>query len=138
MFPLNNTITGSFYAKVLARPTKISESKASFWTTWELAVFAWKKPGLTLPSIEVVLIQHEFMEIQDPELSPHLSPEHVFLFPKLKDFMKGTNFYHVESIKKTVFPTLKRFPKEDFRCCFRNLYRRAQCITSGGSYFEIY
>lgn len=138
--PPNMTINGQFYTEVLDRLRKrIRRVRPHFQQngSW-LLLHDNARPHIALP-VRRFLAQHGVVEMQHPPYSPDLAPADFFLFPKLKNSLKGTRFQDVEAIKKTVTSLLKSIPKEDFKTSFRNLYSRAQtCITADGDYFESY
>lgn len=138
--PPGTTVTGQFYAEVLARlRQRIHRVRPRFRQngSWFL-LHDNARPHIALP-VKRFLAKHEVVELHHPPYSPDLAPADFFLFPKLKTVIKGTRFVDVEDIKKNVTSTLKSIPKEDFKSCFQNLYKRAQkCITADGDYVETY
>jgi fido (protein-threonine AMPylation protein) len=61
----------------------------------------------------------------------------LFLFPRLKNIMKGTRFADVAAIQERVTTVLRSIPKEAFADSFQKLYERCQqCVLKDGDYFE--
>jgi len=61
--------------------------------------------------------------------SPDLSPPDYFLFPKLKNKLKGLPFSDVVEIKEAVTDELKKVQKQEFSAAFQKLYDRSKaCI----------
>ncbi|GFU23241.1 uncharacterized protein TNCV_3396021 [Trichonephila clavipes] len=72
-----------------------------------------------------------------PLYSPDLSPCDFFLFPKLKNHLKGHHFGTLENIQTTVTDQLKAIPICEFHQCYEEWKKRLQrCVASEGSYFE--
>lgn len=72
-----------------------------------------------------------------PPYSPDLSRCDFFLFPKLKNHLKGTHFGTLANIQKAVTDQLKAIPESEFQRCYDNWKNRLErCVASQGSYFE--
>ncbi|GFY26635.1 putative transposase [Trichonephila clavipes] len=72
-----------------------------------------------------------------PPYSPDLSPCDFFLFPKLKNHLKGHHFGTLENIQMAVIDQLKAIPISKFHQCYEEWKKRLQrCVASEGSYFE--
>ncbi|GFX98368.1 putative transposase [Trichonephila clavipes] len=72
-----------------------------------------------------------------PPYSPDLSPCDFFLFPKLKNHLKGHHFGTLENIKTAVTDQLQAIPISEFHQCYEEWKKRLQrCVASEGSYFE--
>ncbi|GFV73661.1 putative transposase [Trichonephila clavipes] len=71
-----------------------------------------------------------------PPYSPDLSPCDFFLFPKLKNHLKGHHFGTLENIQ-TAVTDQKAIPIAEFHQCYEEWKERLQrCVASEGSYFE--
>ncbi|GFV73732.1 putative transposase [Trichonephila clavipes] len=72
-----------------------------------------------------------------PPYLPDLSPCDFFLFPKLKNNLKGHHFGTLENIQMAVTDQLKAVPMSEFHQCYEEWKKRLQrCVASEGSYFE--
>ncbi|GFV26678.1 putative transposase [Trichonephila clavipes] len=72
-----------------------------------------------------------------PPYSPDLSPCDFFLFPKLKNHLKGHHFGTLENIQTAVTDQLKAIPISEFHQCYEEWKKRLQrCVASEGSCFE--
>jgi hypothetical protein len=61
----------------------------------------------------------------------------LFLFPRLKNIMKGASFADEAAIQECVTAVLRSIPKETFADNFQKLYERCQqCVVKDGDYFE--
>src|SRR6201996_7731776 len=75
--------------------------------------------------------------VPKPPYSPVLSPCDFFLFPKLKNVLKGRHFGTVENIQKNVTDMLKAIPVEAFQRCYQDWETRLRrCVAAEGNYFE--
>jgi hypothetical protein len=60
-----------------------------------------------------------------------------FLFPRLKNTMKGARFADVAANQERVTAVLRSIPKEAFADRFQKLYESCQqCIVKDGDYFH--
>ncbi|GFW14433.1 uncharacterized protein TNCV_298531 [Trichonephila clavipes] len=72
-----------------------------------------------------------------PPYSPDLNPCDFFLFPKLKNHLKGHHFGTLENIQTAVTDQLKAIPISEFHQCSEEWKKCLQpCVASEGSYFE--
>lgn len=75
--------------------------------------------------------------LEHPPYSPDLAPCDFFLFPKLKDIMKGQHYKSVEDLQAAASQVLKEIPAEAFVASY-DAWRKCmlQCINAEGEYFE--
>ncbi|GFX49285.1 putative mariner transposase [Trichonephila clavipes] len=72
-----------------------------------------------------------------PPYSPDLSPCDFFLFPKLKNHLKGHHFVTLANIKTAVADLLKAIPISEIHQCHEEWKKRLQWReASEGNYFE--
>ena len=75
--------------------------------------------------------------VQHPPYSPDLAPFDFFLFPRMKDSLKGIRFQSTEELNKASENYLKRLLKKDFEEVFQDWKRRVKkYVDAGGNYFE--
>jgi len=75
--------------------------------------------------------------LEHPAYSPDLTPSNFFLFPKIKEKLKGWYFDDIDDIRSNTTAALKAIPKNHFQNCFEEwTKRRHRCIPSEGKYFE--
>jgi len=78
-----------------------------------------------------------FQVIPHPPYSPDLAPCDFFLFPKLKEHLKGTKFNSNEKVKAEVKRWFNAQPGKFYLNGISKLVNRWQkCIALEGSYFE--
>jgi histone-lysine N-methyltransferase SETMAR len=75
--------------------------------------------------------------VPQPPHSPDLSPCDFFLFPQLKNHLKGHHFGTLDNIQKSVTDELKGIPAEAFQHCYEQWKQRhCRCVAAQGNYFE--
>ena len=86
---------------------------------------------------------HEFLaknsitKMDHPPYSPDLAPCDFWLFPKLKNALKGQRFADLFDIQRKVKTLLRGIPENDFQNCFRQWHHRlTKCTVLQGEYFE--
>jgi hypothetical protein len=71
-----------------------------------------------------------------PPYSPDLAPCDFWLFPKLKNVLKGQRFADLSGIQREMKKLLRGIPENDFQECVRQWHHRlTKCIASQGKYF---
>ena len=94
-------------------------------------------PAHSAIRVRQFLAQHGVVVIEHPPYSPDLAPADFFLFPRLKNALKGARFDDVDDIKTTVTTILQTIPSDAFFASFHNLFERChRCVERGGDYFE--
>ena len=72
-----------------------------------------------------------------PAYSPDLSPCDLWLFPKIKEQLRGKNFQDMNELDTAVQEQMEGLRKEDFYQCFEHWFERMnKCISVQGYYFE--
>ena len=83
------------------------------------------------------LAKNNIAVLEQPPYSPDLAACDFFLFPKLKEVIKGTRFQDLEAMKTAVMGELRAIPEEFFQECMEAWQRRLEkCIRAQGDYFE--
>ena len=68
--------------------------------------------------------------------NPPYSPD-FWLFPKLKEKLRGCRYETIEEMKKAVTKVIDTLTQEDFHGTFQKFCGRYnKCIAAGGDYFE--
>jgi len=62
--------------------------------------------------------------LEHPACSPDLAPNDIFLFPKIKEILKGRYFDDIDDIRSTITAALKAFPQNQFQNGFEGWTRR--------------
>ena len=75
--------------------------------------------------------------VPHPPYSPDLAPCDFWLFPKLKEKLRGCSYETIEEMKEAVMKVIDTLTQEDFHGAFLKLLERYnKCIEAGGDYFE--
>jgi len=83
------------------------------------------------------LVKHGKSGNEHPAYSPDLAPSDFFLFPKIKEILKGRRFDDNDDIRSNTAAALKAIPQNQFQNCFEGWTRRwHRCTASKGEYFE--
>jgi len=88
-------------------------------------------------SVREILATKQITVLEHPTCSPDLTPNDFFLFPKIKEILKGRHFDDIDDIRSNITAALKAIPQNQFQKCFEGWTRRWHwCIASQGEYFE--
>ena len=125
-----------FYREVLERLRKrVARVRPGIARTWMLHHD--NAPCHTTVSVNEFLAEKSIPVVLQPSYSPDLSPCDFFLFPRLKNHLKGRHFGSLDSIQKSITDELKGIPAEAFQHCYEQwkqcLHR---CVAAQGNYFE--
>jgi len=88
-------------------------------------------------SKEEFLATKQITVLEHPAYSLDLAPSYFFLFPKIKEIMKGMHFDDIDDIRSNMMVALKASPQNQFQNFFEGWTRCwHRCIASQGEYFE--
>ncbi|GFY34949.1 putative transposase [Trichonephila clavipes] len=94
-------------------------------------------PCLTAISVNRFVASKNIPVAPQPPYLLDLSPCDFFLFPRLKNHLKGHHFGTVENIQTAITDQLKAIPISEFHQYYEEWKKRLQrCVASEGSYFE--
>ena len=74
--------------------------------------------------------------VPQPPYSPDLTPCDFWLFPKLKENIRGCRYETIEEMKEAVTKVIDTLTQEDFHGAFQKLLERYKCIAARGDYFK--
>ena len=74
--------------------------------------------------------------VPQPPYSPYLAPCDFWLFPKLKEKLRGRRYETIEEMKKAVTKVIDTLTQEDFHGALEELLERYKCIAAGAGYFD--
>jgi len=87
-------------------------------------------------SKEEFLATKQIAVLEHPAYSPNLAPNDFFLFPKIKEILKGRHFNDIDDFRSNTMAVLKAISQNQFQNCFEGWTRRwHRCIASQGEYF---
>jgi len=84
-------------------------------------------------SVREVLATKQITVLEHPAYSPDLAPSDFFLFPKIKEILKGRDF---DDIRSNTTAALKAILQNQFQNCFEGTRRWHQYVASQGEYSE--
>ena len=88
-------------------------------------------------SKEELLATKEITVLEHPAYSLDLAPSDFFLFPKIKEILKGRHFDDIDDVRGNTAAALKAIPQNQFQNYFEGWTRRwHRCIVSQGEYSE--
>jgi transposase len=76
-------------------------------------------PSQTTLVTREFLAKNKITTMGHPPYSPDLAPCDFYLFPKVKNIMRGVHFVDVDTIKRETTKPLKELTKEDMQHCFQ-------------------
>ena len=71
-----------------------------------------------------------------PPYNTDLAPCDFWLFPQLKEKLRGCRYETIEEMKESVTKVIDTLTQEDFDGAFQNLLERYKCIAVRRDYFE--
>jgi hypothetical protein len=70
--------------------------------------------------------------------SPDLKPFDFFLFPRIKNHLKGRNFCTFNNAQKSQTDEPKGIPAEGFHHCYEQWKQRLRrCVPDKGNYYDL-
>jgi len=94
-------------------------------------------PAHTALSVREFLATKQITVLEHPAYLPDLAPNDFFLFPKVKEILKGWYFDATDDIRSNTTAALKAIPQNQFQNCFEGWTKRWHWfIASQGEYFE--
>jgi len=94
-------------------------------------------PSHTALSLREFLATKQITVLEHPVYSPDLAPSDFYLFPKIKEILKGRHFDDIDDIRSNTTAGLKAIPQNQLENCFKGRTRRwNRCIASQEEYFE--
>jgi hypothetical protein len=92
-----------------------------------------KTPAHKALSVQQFVAQKSIMEMKHSPYSPHLIPNDLRYFTKIKSALRVQRFQDTEDIRRNVMMVLKAIPQQEFQNCFQQWQHRwAKCITAQG------
>jgi transposase len=67
-------------------------------------------PAHTALSVREFLASKKITVLEHPPYLPDLAPTDFFLFPKIKEILKGRHFDDIDDIRSNTMAALKAFP----------------------------
>ena len=133
--PTGETVNRVYYLGVLKRLCeKVRRKRPELFANNSWILHHDNAPAHTALSVREFLATKQITVLEHPDYSPDLAPSDFFLFPKIKEILKGR---HIDDIRSNATAALKTIPQNQFQNCFEGLTRRwHRCIAFQGEYFE--
>jgi len=135
--PTGQTVNQIYYLEGLER---LCEKVR--WKRPEIFANSWilhhdNAPAHTALSVREFLATKQITVLEHPAYSPDLAPSNFFLFPKIKEILKGRHFDDIDDISNSTMGALKVIPQNQFQNHFERWTRLwHRFIASQGEYFN--
>ena len=138
--PTGQTVNKEYYVEILREFKGFKRFRRK-----RLALFKsgqWHFPQDNTPVHNSILVTDYLTKlgiktVPHPSYSPDLTPCDFWLFPKLKENLRGCRYETIEEMKEAVTKVIDTLTQEDFDGAFKKLLERYnKCIVAGGDYFE--
>ena len=93
-------------------------------------------PAHTALSVRELSATKQITVLEHPAYSPDLVPNDFFLFPNIKEILKGRHFNDTDDIRCNTTAALKAIPQNQFQNWTRWTRRWHRCIASQVEYSE--
>jgi len=94
-------------------------------------------PAHTALSVREFLATKQITVLEHLAYSPDRVPNDFFLFPKIKEILKGRHFDDTDNTRNNTTAALKAIPQNQFQNCFEGWTKRwNRCIASLWEFFE--
>jgi len=136
--PQGQTVNSAYYLEVMKRlRDRVRKKRPDLWQNQSWVLHHDNAPSHTAIIVKQFLARTSTTVIEHPPYSPDLAPCDFYLFPKIKEKLKGHHFQTLETIKESTAQALSEVTSEQFDECFEGWKRRMEkCITAQGEYFE--
>ena len=136
--PQGQTINQNVYKNILRRLMRsVREKRRELRKTRSWLFHHDNAPAHNALEIREFLAKNDIAVLEQPLHSPDLAPCDFFLFPKLREVIKGTRFQDSEVIKTAETRELRMIPEESFQECVETWQRRLEkCIRAQADHFE--
>ena len=124
------TITGKYYAELIAKLRQAIKSKRRGMLRRGVLFHQDNAPAHKA-RVSIAAINESGFELVDhPPYSPDLAPSHFFLFPKMKEHLRGQKFSGDDELMSAVNDWLEVQDKEFFLRGIQALeHRRTKCVN---------
>jgi hypothetical protein len=136
--PIGQTVNLVYYLEVLERLCeKVRRKRSECFANNSWITHYDNAPAHTALSVREFLATKQIKMLYHPACSPDLVPNNFFLFPKIKEILKGRHFDDIDGIRNNTTAARKAIPHNNFQNCFEVWTRRwHRCVASQGENFE--
>ena len=133
--PPGQRVNGEYYKDVLVRrlrPSFVRNRKNQ-----RIVFHHDNAPAHRCQIVQDYLNRQEWDILPHPPYSPDLAPCDFFLFPKIKESIRGQLFSTIEEINNAFNASLRQISSQEISHCFDSLVRRwEKCVELNGDYVE--
>lgn len=115
--PTGQTVNQVYYLEVLKR-LREKVRRPELFTNNSWLLHHDNAPAHTALSVREFLASKQITVLEHPPYSPDLAPNDFFLYPKIKEILKGRHFDDIQDIKGNTMTALMAIPEKDFQNCF--------------------
>ena len=136
--PSGTTVNGAYYLWVLREKLRpaIRKKRPNF-ILQDVIFHHDNAPAHCKREVLEVFDSWDWEILSHPPYSPDLAPCDFFLFPRMKESLRGIKFETTEEIVRATKASLNDLDKDGFRDAFVRLVRRwEKCVANEGSYVE--
>ena len=136
--PTGQTISKEYYIEVLREFRKrFSWKKAALFKSGQWHFHQDNAPVHNSILVTDYLTKIGIKTVPHPPYSPDLAPCDFWLFPKLKEKLRGCRYETIEEMKEAVTKVIDTLTQEGFHWAFQKLLEwYNKCIAVRGGYFE--
>jgi len=136
--PTGQTVNQVYYLEVLGRlREKVRRKRPELFASNSWILHHDNAPAHMALSVREFLATKQITVLEHPAYSPDLAPSDFFLFPKIKEILKGRHFDDIDDIRSSTMAALKAIPQNQLQNCFEGRTRHwHRCMASQGEYFE--
>ncbi|GFU24523.1 transposable element Tcb2 transposase [Trichonephila clavipes] len=117
--PQCQTVNKEFYLDVTRRLREaVRRKRPVLWASSRWMLHHDGAPMHAANLVQQFLTKHGTIQVAHPPYSPYMSPPDIFLFPKIKNTLKGHRVQDIETIKQNSTQQLQAIPKSEFQKCF--------------------
>ncbi|GFU10947.1 mariner Mos1 transposase [Trichonephila clavipes] len=119
--PQGQTVNKEFYLDVMRRLREaVRRKRLVLWADSRWMLHHDGAPVHTANLQQQFLTKHGTIQVAHPPYSPDMSPPDFFLFPKIKNTLKGHRFQDIKTMKQNLTQQLQAIPKSEFQKCFED------------------
>ena len=137
-FPTGQTVNKEYYVEVLREFRKrFLGKRPALFESGQWHFHQDNSPVYNSIFVTDYLTKMGIKTVPHPPYSADLAPCDFWLFPELKEKLRGCRYDTIEDMKEAVTKVIDTLTQEDFHGAFHKLLERYnKCIESGRDYFE--
>ena len=136
--PTGQTVNNEYYVEVLREFRKrLRQKRPALFKSGQWHFHHDKAPVHNSNILTDYLTKMGIKTVLHSPYSPDLFPCDFWLFPKLKEKLRGYRYETIDEIKEAVSKVIDTLTQEDINGSFQKLLERYnKCIVAGGDYFK--